>query len=256
MATPGLVDDGVPRPRPGAAGRHRTIRAPRAPLARIAVAAVVLVASAGACAGSDTSGSARDAVGGAVRTLGSTPTTAAAVPARLLRVDEVRGFVFLGFDIREQPVLDPKQFAVTTLHGPCGAPVTTPFRAEQGAFKVFRSTISLIIETLAEPGAAAGAEFLAAVRADARPGCPPFEEQIGSAGASQVQLVRMLELPPVGQDRVGWVQEVTAPDGKVGYRTVVVVADGDRVAMLAVLTQSPPEGTQIADLVRTAAAAR
>lgn len=218
------------------------------------MAVVVLLVGAGGCAGSDSPGSVPGSVGGAVRLYGNTLVPAG--PTRLVRVDEMRTFVFLGFDVREQPVLDPKQFAITTLHGPCGASLDTPFRSTPGGFKVFRSTIALVIETLAEPGSAEVGAFLDAARADEHPGCAPYGEQIGTGGSSQVRLVKVFDLPPVGQERIGWLQEVTATDGKVGYRSVILVGNGARVAMLAVITQIPPVETQLRELVSLAAAAR
>jgi hypothetical protein len=219
----------------------------------LVVVAAVLVVAAG-CAGSDSRESAPESVGGAVRGYGTTIVSSG--PTRLVRVDEMRAFVFLGFDVREQPVLDPKQFPITTLHGPCGAPLATPFRATPGAFKVFRSTIALVIETLAEPGPEAVGSLIDSVRADDHPGCAPYEEQIGTGGSSQVRLVKMLDLPPVGDDRVGWLQSVTAPDGTVGYRSVILVGNGPRLAMLAVITQKTPDEAQLREVVSTAAAAR
>ena len=98
--------------------------------------------------------------------------------------------------------------------------------------------------------------FLDAVTGDATDGCAAFAEQIGSAGSSQVQLVRMLDLPGISQESVGWVQQVTAPDGKVGYRTIVLLGNGGRAVMLAVLTQTEPEDVHLRDLVTVVAPAR
>lgn len=218
------------------------------------VVAVLLAGGLG-CAGTDTGTSrpsARNgAVGDAVRTYGG--TLVAPGPLRLLDVAEVRPLISFGFDLREQPVLDPKQFTITTLRGPCGAAVNTPFRPE-GGFRVFRSTISLIIEALAEPGSAAGTSFIDAFEEDERPGCPSFDEQIGN-GTSTVRFVRRLDLPQVGDRRFAWLHEVKAPDGKVGYRSTVVVVNGTRVMMLAVLAAEPPNDIQLQELVRLAAIA-
>ena len=224
-------------------------------LVPVFVLALVLATAAG-CSGSeqvqaDGQGA---AAGAAIRSY--TGTLIAPGPMRLLKVDEVRPLVSLGYDIREQPVLDPKQFSLTSVRGPCGAPVATPFRAD-GGFRILRSTITLIIEALAEPGIAASRGLVEQFQADLRPGCPDFDEQIGGATA-KVHLERALtdaELPASGERRVGWLQKVTAPDGKVGYRIIVVVANGTRVLLLADLTSEPPNTAQLPDLVRLAATA-
>jgi hypothetical protein len=154
---------------------------------------------------------------------------------RLLELEDVRPLPAFGLDTREQPVLDPQQFALATLRGPCGAAVETPFD-ESGVFRVFRSTTSMIVEAAAEPGAEAADAFVAALRADAQPGCPAFQEQLGSAEASTIQLQSMLDLSARGDGWIGWTQEVTSASDRVGYRTVVVAADGDRLFLLAVLS--------------------
>jgi hypothetical protein len=153
-------------------------------------------------------------------------------------------------------VLDPKQFAVTTLRGPCGAPIPALPGPAGGEFKVYRSTIALIIETMAEPGPAVVTSFLDAATGDA---------------TGEVRRVRRADRlrrlvpdcswshvgpPGISQESVGWVQQVTAPDGKVGYRTIVLLGNGGRAVMLAVLTQTEPEDVHLRDLVTVVASAR
>ncbi len=209
------------------------------------------VASLGACAGSD------QLDGGS--SLGSAARTAetAVPPMRtdLLRVDEVRPLIAFGFDIREQPVLDAKQFNLTTLRGPCGATVTTPFPRDSG-FRVFRSTISLIVESSAEPGVPAATTFVDQLAADMHPPCPPFEEQVGNGAASTVELVGPLALPAVGEQRVGWEQKVSGPDGTTGYRYIVVVRRGGAVVLLAALTKDKVDHDALNKLVDQAATPR
>ena len=157
---------------------------------------------------------------------------------RLLRLEDVRPMVALGLDLREQPVLDPQQFALATLRGPCGAVVDTPF-AEAGVFRVFRSTVALVVEAVAEPGAEAATAFVEQLEADADEGCAPFVEQLGSAEPSTLTLEAMLDLSALGEGWIGWTQEVTASTGPVGYRAVLVAAEGDRLWLLAVLSPNP-----------------
>lgn len=222
----------------------------------VGAALALVVALAVGCSGSDqvqTDGQGA-AAGAAIKRY--TGTLIAPGPMRLVKVDEVRPLISFGYDIREQPVLDPKQFSLTSVRGPCGAPVATPFRPD-GGFRILRSTITLIIEALAEPGVVVSRSLVNDLSADLQPGCPDFEEQIGGATA-KVHLERGLtdsELPPSGEHRVGWLQKITAPDGKVGYRIIVVVANGTRVVLLAVLTTEPPNTAQLPDLVRLAATA-
>ena len=85
-------------------------------------------------------------------TAGSTEPEPTDLVSGLLELEDVRPLPAFGLDTREQPVLDPQQFSLETLRGPCGATVATPFD-EYGVFRVFRSTISLIVEAVAQPGA-------------------------------------------------------------------------------------------------------
>jgi hypothetical protein len=166
---------------------------------------------------------------------------------RLLEIDDVRPLPAFGLDTREQPVLDPQQFALATLRGPCGATVETPFD-ESGVFRVFRSTISLIVEAVAEPGADAADAFVAELRADADPGCPPFTEQLGSAEPSTIELQSMLDLDALGEGWIGWTQEVTASTGRVGSRSILVAAEGERLWLLAVLSPAPIPAEELVGL--------
>jgi hypothetical protein len=219
----------------------------------VAVAAVASLAVG--CSGSEQVATGNgEATGAAMRSYNG--TAIAPGPMRLLKVDEVRPLISFGYDIRDQPVLDPKQFSLTSVRGPCGAAVATPFRPD-GGFRILRSTITLIIEALAEPGVVASRSLVEQLQADLKPGCPDFDEQVGG-GTAKVHLERELseaELPTSGEHRVGWLQKITAPDGKVGYRIVVFVSNGTRVLMLAVLTTERPNTAQLADLVRLAATA-
>lgn len=216
------------------------------------VVAGVLVGGAVAC-GSEPVSAPGGNIGSVVRTFPGGGSSIAAVSLRtdLLRVDEMRAIVALGFDIREQPVLDPKQFVLTTLRGPCGATVPTPFRAD-GGFKVFRSTVTLVIESVAEPGPAASAAFVDALAADAVPGCPPFEEQVGN-GPSKIETKTLLTLPPLGDQRVGWEQTVTASDARVGYRYIVAIRGGPRVLLLAILATNRIEPAALDEVATRAA---
>lgn len=158
---------------------------------------------------------------------------------RLLEIDDVRPLPAFGLDTREQPVLDQQQFGLATLRGPCGATVETPFD-ESGVFRVFRSTTALIVEAVAEPGAEAADAFVAGLRADVQEGCPPFEEQLGSAEPSTIELQQVLDVSELGEGWIGWTQEVTTvTTGRVGFRTVLVAAEGERLWLLAVLSPNP-----------------
>jgi hypothetical protein len=106
-------------------------------------------------------------------------------------------------------------------------------------FRVFRSTISLVIEAVAQPGAEEADAFVGALRADAQVGCPPFQEQLGSAEPSTITLQSMLDVSALGEGWIGWTQEVTASTGRVGVRSILAAAEGDRLWLLAVLSPEP-----------------
>ena len=212
---------------------HRDRRVRRGVLA--AVAPLVLVLGLGCTSAEDPSSTATSAPD---TTTGTSAPVEVQLIDRLLRIDDVRPLPAFGLDTREQPVLDPQQFALATLRGPCGATIETPFD-ESGVFRVFRSTISLIVEAVAAPGATEAEAFVAQLRADAQPGCPPFTEQLGSAEPSTIQLESMLDLETLGEGWIGWTQEVTASTGRVGSRSILVAAEGDRLWLLAVLSPDP-----------------
>lgn len=212
---------------------HRARRARRGLL----VASLVASLGLGACTASE------DPPPPATASTAVTAPSEADPPAvdlldRLLRLDDIRPMAALGLDLREQPVLDPQQFALATLRGPCGAVVDTPF-ADAGVFRVFRSTVALVVEAVAEPGAEDATAFVEQLEADADEGCAPFVEQLGSAEPSTLTLEGMLDLSALGEGWVGWTQEVAASTGLVGYRAVLVAAEGERLWLLAVLSPNP-----------------
>ena len=152
--------------------------------------------------------------------------------ADLLTLDEIRPFLVLGFDIRKQPLLDPTLFDLQTLPGPCGAPVATPFSATKG-FIVYRSTETLTLEAIAEPGDAVADQFVAALTADEHDGCPPFTETLGGR-STQTSFARSFSLTDLGIHQVGYEQRHAG--GSYAHRFVMVVAGGGRVTLLIVLS--------------------
>jgi hypothetical protein len=199
------------------------------------------------CAGTETTTRSASAVGAAARDYG---TLAQRTPrAALLSLEEIRPFLVLGFDIRTQPLLDPKVLDLTTLHGPCGTPVPTPFAPTKG-FVVFRSTETLTIEAIAEPGSAAAKAFVDTLSADAKDGCPAFSETLGPA-TSKVTYVEAIPMLDLGQQRVGWEQALS---GSSGYtrRFVMVVAGGGRVTLLVVLSNDPVIAENLNPVLRKA----
>jgi hypothetical protein len=221
-------------------GPHRDHRVRRGVL----VAFIPLLLSLGCATAEDTT---PPATADPSTTTGTSEAPGIELIDRLLAIDDVRPLPAFGLDTREQPVLDPQQFALATLRGPCGATIETPFD-ESGVFRVFRSTVSLIVEAVAEPGAAAAEAFVEQLRADAEPGCPPFTEQLGSAEPSTIQLQAMLELDELGEGWIGWTQEVTASTGRVGFRSILVAAEGDRLWLLAVLSPDPISANELVAL--------
>lgn len=231
------------------ASRRSAVPAVSGALAALLLAVTVTVG----CAAPTTSPAPGANVGSAVGTFPSgSAVPSVALRQDLLRVDELRSIVSFGFDTREQPVLDPKQFALTTLRGPCGATVPTPFRAD-GGFKVFRSTVTLVIESVAEPGAGPAQAFVDALEADAVAGCPAFEEQVGN-GPSTVETKARLDLPPLGDQRIGWEQTVAAADARVGFRYIIAIRGGPRVLLLAILATQQIDRAALDEVARRAAA--
>lgn len=212
----------------------------------VAATAVAALCTMTSCAGTDE--------GAPASTLAPATTvfTREAATARLLALDDLRKIYVLGFDTREQPVLDPKQFALDSLRGPCGGVIDTRFLSE-GALRVFRSTVALVIEVLAHPGEAAGRDLLDRLRRDARERCAAFEEQLGASGASRVTFAGTVAIGSVGDDRIGWHQTVVAPDGREGHRYEVVARHGGRVLVLVVLATAVVPDDRIEELARLAA---
>ena len=187
------------------------------------------------CAGTEQTTGSSSAVGVAARDFG---TLVQRTPrADLLTLEEIRPFLVLGFDIRKQPLLDPSQFNLAALVGPCGKPLATPFAPTTG-FVVFRSTETLTLEAISPRGAAGADSLPARLAADLKPGCPEFTETLGPTSV-KVQVARTMKLAEVGTTRVGYEQTLTG--GSFSHRFVMVAAGGGRATMLVVLTNDPIE---------------
>ena len=219
---------------------------------RLGVSVAILTASSllAACAGSDVAEAPRGSADPPATTA-VTVTDSTELIDRLMRIEDIRPIAAFGLDTREQPVLDPQQFALATLRGPCGATIDTPF-AEAGVFRVFRSTVSLVVEAVAQPGAEAASAFVDGLRADAIDGCPPFTEQLGSAEPSTLTLEEMLDLDDLGEEWIGWTQAVSTATGPVGHRAILVAAEGDRLWLIAVLSPAPIGTADLVGLGRIA----
>lgn len=177
--------------------------------------------------------------------------TPAEAEAALLRIDQLRPQYAFGYDLREVPVLDPADVSLIALYGPCGSLHKTSFLTE-GAHRVFRSTISLLVEVVAQPGEEPATRLLDSLAAELVPGCAAFDEQVGGE-VSTIELVDEVPLPALGDQRLAWSQQVTAPDGTVGYRVMVVLRDGGRLVVATVLLAAPIPPEAIAQLATTMA---
>jgi hypothetical protein len=176
------------------------------------------------------------------------PRAGSAIRGDLLAIDEIRKIQAFGYDVREQPVLD-KTFSLTTVRGPCGTSVPAPFSSDKG-YKVFKSTITLVVEAITETSVEPATDFVYSLKADLRPGCAPFTEQIGSEGPpSKVAFVDELDLSAAGAQRVAWEQTVTAPDGTVQNRYTAAVRGGGRVMLVVVLSNERFDKSALATLV-------
>jgi hypothetical protein len=176
------------------------------------------------------------------------PKAGSAIRSDLLAIDEIRKIQAFGYDVREQPVLD-KTFSLTTLRGPCGTSVPAPFASDKG-YKVFKSTITLVVEAIADPGVDPATDFVYSLQADLRSGCAPFTEQIGSEGPpSKVAFVEELDLSAAGAQRVAWEQTVTAADATVQNRYTAAVRGGGRVMLVVVLSNERFDKSALATLV-------
>src|SRR5690349_21797731 len=79
---------------------------------RVLVALLIAAFLLGSCANEPDAGGPGTS-GGSATTAGTAPDPAALI-ARLMRLEDVRPMAALGLDVREQPVLDPQQFALAT----------------------------------------------------------------------------------------------------------------------------------------------
>jgi hypothetical protein len=234
---------------------------------RVPVAMVLLGAAAAGCVGVTSPEEVGTGAGRAARTMETAPMH---LRGDLMDVSEVRNLVALGFDMRDQPVLGPDQFDVTHITGPCGASIPTPYSADSG-FKVFRSTVALVVEDIAEPGPDAARGFLDAVSADAHPGCPPFDAPVvasaatappgsGSGGTAagatvHVEPKGLVDVSSIGEQRVAWSEQRTAPGGgpdAVSERDMLVARQGGRVTMVAVIASAPVDLPELLTLFHRA----
>jgi hypothetical protein len=157
-------------------------------------------------------------------------TTAVSVlRATPLTLDEVRVRKGnLGFDVREQPMVDPGQFDLGQLRLACGATVALPFRTG-GEHKVYRSSVAVLVEALG--GAVDNpAAVVEQARADLRTGCAPVttrwsgqSTEVNYAGPLQVTL-------PAAS--AAWGESWVTESGANRYRYAAVAADGDRLTVI------------------------
>jgi hypothetical protein len=148
-----------------------------------------------------------------------------------------------GIDLNDNP--DPR--------GPCGATVTQPsFRP--GAVATFRNRSSAVATIVIEPGAAAAKQYLDALVADARPGCPPFVSTTNYGETQRVEPV-VVPLPPLADGAVASGGVVTVGDSPRSAGVSITVRDGGRMALTMMISGSDIPESAIVALARASAKA-
>jgi hypothetical protein len=220
-------------------GRWRTVVRPR-PFVVVALAGLAILGSA--CSGS--TGAAQPAAPAA-----PTSTARSALRTTALTLDELRARkAHLGYDVREQPVVDPEQFDLGQLRLACGATVALPFRTA-GDHKVYRSSLAVLVEALGRGGERPTA-VVDAARADLREGCAPVETR-WSGQATTASYEGPVEITAPGAS-AAWTESWATASGGTRYRYAAVAADGDRLTVLDLVVDIRLEPAQVRSLLEAA----
>jgi hypothetical protein len=112
--------------------------------------------------------------------------------------------------------------------GPCGAKIADP-PYDNAAVATFRDKKSVLVEVVVEPGERKASDYIAALQADSKPGCPPFESKTNT-GATQRMEPTMVPLPPTA-DGASAVGGIVTVGSRRAVLVGVVVRDGGRLAI-------------------------
>lgn len=207
----------------------------------VALAAGLVVAGCGSAAVPDasspprlTSGSAPAALEGKVLRNADLRAVPAVPPALLVtRIDD------------QDLTLDPDP------RGPCGAQATQPdfttganVGLSGGGVQGFESVLDL--------GADEAARYLAAMVADIRPGCPPWESTTAQGTTQTGELVRGVDLG-MGADTAAAATVRVSAGGRSIHASQIVVRSGGTVAVVVVLAATPLDDEIVRGLASAAA---
>jgi hypothetical protein len=183
------------------------------------------------------------------------PSTTAAPPAgptlrtTALTLDELRARKGnLGYDVREQPVVDPEQFDLGQLRLACGDTVALPFRSA-GEHKVYRSSLAVVVEVLGG-GLDRPTAVVERAGADLRAGCPPVATRwSGQPVTATYEAPVSLTVPGVN---VAWTESWVTGTGGNRYRYAALAAHGDRLTVLDLVVDIRLEPDLVRSLVASA----
>jgi hypothetical protein len=243
--------DGTMADIPGRSGGRCRVRwratVRRRALAGCAVAglAVLAVACSGASAPADQA-SAPTTTAPAAPAL---PAAASSLRPTALTLDELRARKGqLGYDVREQPVVDPEQFDLGQLRLACGARVALPFQGS-GEHKVYRSSLAVVVEALGGSVVRPTA-VVERARADLRSGCAPVDIRwSGQPATATYEGPVELTLPAA---HAAWSESWVTATGGNRYRYAALAADGDRLTVLDLVVDIRLDPAQVRSLFEAA----
>jgi hypothetical protein len=112
--------------------------------------------------------------------------------------------------------------------GPCGAKVDQP-SLRTAAVGAFRDDRSALVNVVIEPGERRATDYIRALQADSKPGCPPWESKTDT-GRTQRTEPTIVPLPPIA-DGASAFGGVTTVGGRRAVVVGVAVRDGGRLSI-------------------------
>jgi hypothetical protein len=155
----------------------------------------------------------------AFRTTDPVTSTDKTVRPGLLRPADLDGFG----TVKSVPLNKAKLFEDPDPRGPCGVKITPP-RLSKGATRVFQAPGGVIIDTVVRVSEQRARALMDAMEHDAIAACPAYTSTTNT-GAEQTVMPTLVDLPMVGDQRVGGTAAITV-GGQTGYAGTVRIRRG------------------------------
>lgn len=141
--------------------------------------------------------------------------------------------------------------------GPCGARIVQP-SIQRGVLVEFerRSRPLRVMQWVDDVPEADSARLIAAISADARPGCHPYSTATPYGHPQRNGFVRAFSLPSVGDQRAAfeiWAR-IAAPGDRRAYATEIVIRAGNRLTAVTLESLRPVSPALVREIAERTAA--